>query len=155
VRSAVDYRYGLIFEGIQRNYLPTTANVPNAGSLQFGINIRNFSLGPMRVRAEEIDIRIGSRASPKLNKGELAGGILSRGAGRTITPAAFAPEQLKEFHGVTNVEGTADFSLVYGHPDSPPERRLRMTLALYLEFAEDGSRLAYSDNIIAEYDEPA
>jgi len=153
VRSAVDYRYGLIFDGIQRNYLPATANIPNAGGLQFGITIRNFSLGPMRCQMEDIDIRIGSRASPKFNKAEFAGGFLARGAGRTIQPGAFAPEELKEFYG-TNLEGTLDFSIVYGPPDGAPERRLRMTLRLYLEFAEDGSRMGYNDNIIAEFDEP-
>lgn len=154
VRTAVDYRYGLIFEGFRPQYLPATADVPNAGSLQFSVNIRNFSFGPMRCQMEDIDIRIGSRASPKWNKGEVTGGVLARGAGRSITPAAFAPEHIKEFYGMTNVEGTADFSIVYGHPDGAPERRLRMTLALYLEFASDGSRMGYTDNIIAEYDEP-
>ena len=153
VRTAVDYRYGLIFEGFRPQYLPATADVPNAGSLQFSVNIRNFSFGPMRCQMEDIDIRIGSRASPKFNKAEFAGGFLARGAGRTIQPGAFAPEELKEFYG-TNLEGTLDFSIVYGPPDGEPERRLRMTLKLYLEFAEDGSRMGYNDNIIAEYDEP-
>jgi hypothetical protein len=154
VRSAVDYRYGLVFEGLVPQYLSATDNYPNAGCLQFSINIRNFSLGPMRCRVEDIDIRIGSRASPRLNKAELGGGVLPRGAGRSIKPPAFSPEHLREFYGMANVEGTADFSIVYGHPDSAPERRLRMTLVLYLEFANDGSRLGHTDNITADYDEP-
>jgi hypothetical protein len=153
VRSAVDYRYGLNFEGIQRNYLSATDSIPNAGALQLGINIRNYSLGPILCQLEDIDIRIGSRASPKFNKAEFAGGLMFRGAGRTIQPGAFAAEDLKEFYG-TDLEGAIDFSIVYGHPDGAPERRLRMTLKLYLNFAEDGSRVGYSDNIIAEYDEP-
>jgi hypothetical protein len=106
-----DYRYGLTFEGIFPNFLPT--NEPAA--LQFGLQFRNFSSGPLQYHVEYFDFRIGSRSSPKVKRGELTS-YLPRGAGRTSSAVPFSKKDIVEFFG-TSVSGTLDFAVTYGPPD--------------------------------------
>jgi hypothetical protein len=83
--SAPDYRHGLIFEGLLPNFV-VTPNEPAA--LQFGLQFRNFSSGPMQYNVENFDIRVGSRSSPRLKRGELTS-YLPRGAGRISNTMPF------------------------------------------------------------------
>jgi hypothetical protein len=128
IKPEHDYRYGLTFEGLIPAYNE------DGGSLGIGIQVRNFSSGPIRYTIEEFDVRMGSRALPKIKKGMLTS-FMPRGAGRTSVAGMFSAEDLKEFVG-KRIEGTVNFSIVYGHPESAPVRRLTMELSVILEMKE-------------------
>jgi len=50
------------------------------------------------------------------------------------------------------VDGAVDFAVVYGHPEKPPARRLKMSLKISLIFNED-KRLGHADSIVEDVDE--
>jgi hypothetical protein len=151
VRSHLDYRYGLTFEGFVPNYQDPSFALASAGILGFAVQIRNFSPGPIRYEFEYFDIRIGTRALPRIKRRALVG-FMARGAGRTASTGAFTPEQLKEFVGKEDTKGTADFSIVYGSVDGPPERRLKMSLEILVVLGVD-KRLGFNYNITEETDD--
>jgi hypothetical protein len=147
VRSHHDYRYGLTFEGIIPNFDPAN----DEAMLQFGIQLRNFSAGPMRCKVEYFDVRIGTRALPQWDRGEPP--YLPRGAGRTANAVPFGKRDIKEFFGMRAI-GTATFAMIYGHPESDYERRLRIKLDINLVFKQDGAPpLGFAANIAEETDD--
>src|SRR5262249_43225590 len=77
IKAEHDYRYGLTFEGLTPNYDPNRDDA----TLQFGIQFRNFSSGPIRYVVEHFDVRIGTRSAPRLRKGQLTS-FLPRGGAR-------------------------------------------------------------------------
>jgi hypothetical protein len=106
VRTQRDYRWGLTFEGLAPRYTAPNEPIPDAGSLNFWIMLRNFSQSPVRYEFENIDIRIGTRAIPRIVHGTLIG-YMARGAGRTSTIKGFSSNQLKEFYGHGLADATA------------------------------------------------
>jgi hypothetical protein len=146
VRATQDYRYGLTFEGVVPLYNPTE----NEGTLALGITLRNYSSGPIRYDIDSLDLRIGTRSLPKVEKGILYG-HMARGAGRTSMPAAFNKSDIAEFMG-KRPTGTLEVSILYGHPEHPPVRRLRIIFDLLFVFSE--TNLGFSANIKEEKDEP-
>jgi hypothetical protein len=129
VRSVPDYRYGLTFEGIN----PNIDFLSDDAWLNFGVQVRNFSQAPIRYHIESFDVRIGTRALPKSEKQFT--GYLPRGSGKTISPAAFKKEDVREYFG-KRVTGTAEFAITYGHPERKPERRLRIGTKITLHIQE-------------------
>jgi hypothetical protein len=127
MRAFQDYQYALTFEGLAPFYEPK-----NEEALQFGIQFRNFSNGPLRFHIEKFQVLIGDRISP-IGKPPPATNFMPRGGGRMYKTQGFKRDSLREFFG-KKTTGTADFIIAYGHPEQPPVRRLKMTLELILEF---------------------
>jgi hypothetical protein len=142
-----DYRYGLTYEGCVPLYFPQKEEL-----LQFGLQLRNYSSGPLRSQLENFQILIDDRILP-YDKSTPLTTIMPRGGFRIFRTPPFKRSSLKDFFGQRKI-GRADFSILYGDPEQPPIRRLKMTLELILEFKEDGSSLAYADNILEESDKP-
>jgi hypothetical protein len=154
IRAHVDYRYGLTFEGIQPRYLPPqNVGFPNSGSLSFSISTRNFLQHPIHYVVEHIDIRLGTRAIPRIRSGNLTG-YLSRAAGKTISIQGFSQAELQEFYDADPARGTVEFAIVYGPPEGPPERRLKMEIEFYVILREGGNSIGWQENILSEADEP-
>jgi hypothetical protein len=61
IRSYQDYRYGLTFEGMS----PILDKDNEEAALQFSLQLRNYSMGPIQYAIEHFDVRIGSRALPE------------------------------------------------------------------------------------------
>ncbi len=157
----LDYRHGLTFEGMPPAYYGTNERLESLrGVLQFSVQLRNFSPGPIRYVLEDADIRIGTRSIPK-QKGALATAYMARGAGRTVRVPGFPAGTLAEFFGMGETKGTADFAIAYGAVDGPPTRRLKISIEFTAIFPQSGAidvatgqLLAYSDNLLSEVDEP-
>jgi hypothetical protein len=94
IRAHHDYRYGLVFDGFQFNYLSTDVLFPDAGLLSFAIQFRNFSPGPIKYMVESFDVRIGTRALPKPPQ---INGFLARGSGRTSRYRGFLKANSRNF----------------------------------------------------------
>jgi hypothetical protein len=120
--------------------------------LGFGIQLRNFSSGPIKYTVEEFDLRIANRALPKIPKGSLFG-FMARGAGRTSFSPAFKRSDFKELLG-RRLEGTANFAMTYGHPESPPARKLSISMAVYLEITIEAGPIGFGGSILDESDQP-
>jgi hypothetical protein len=154
VSAAAGYRYGLTFEGIQPRYLPPqNVGFPNSGSLSFSTSTRNFLQHPIHYVVEHIDIRLGTRAIPRIRSGNLTG-YLSRAAGKTISIQGFSQAELQEFYDADPARGTVEFAIVYGPPEGPPERRLKMEIEFYVILREGGNSIGWQENILSEADEP-
>ncbi len=154
IQTHQDYRYGLTFEGFLPTFMPVKSGMPNEGALQFGIQARNFGPGPIHYSLESVDIRIGTRASPKYTAHTIRG-YMARGGGRQARPESFQASEIAEYFGKGATRGTADFAICYGPPDGPSVRRLKISLELWIVLPEvGGAALGYSDNILSEVDEP-
>jgi hypothetical protein len=148
VKSTPDYRYGLTFEGLTPNF----DVLHEDGWLSFGVQIRNFSQAPIRYEIKQFDLRLETRTLPKLKMPPPA--YVARGAGRTATAGAFKKTDIQEFFG-KRVKGTAEFDIVYGHPEDDPLRRLQVTMEIILHIPEDVQPpFAFGANIVSEVDEP-
>jgi hypothetical protein len=148
VKAVQDYLYGLTFEGLVPAIAPDFDK--DDGELRFGIQLRNFSTGPIKYTVEDFDVRIGNRALPKLKKGDLVG-FMARGAGRTSHSPAFKRSDFKQLLG-QSLEGTANFSITYGHPEQPPVRRLSVSINLLLQIPENGP-IGFGAGILEEADQ--
>ena len=146
IRAAHDYRYGLTFEGVMPVYQPGHPE----GVLAFGINLKNYSSGPIRYTVEVFDVRVGTRALPKVQKGKLTS-FMPRGGGRTSTTVPFSAKDVQDF---TNgrVDGIISVAIVYGHPEESPVRRLSMELGVTLEIKEATKEIIFGSDIREESD---
>lgn len=152
VRTHLDYRHGITFEGIMLAYAPENMPISNVSGLHFSLSVRNFGPGPVRYEFRDIDIRLGTRALPKLSNGILHG-YMARGAGRVSRIPGFSSQQIKEFLGSEAVKGTIEFAIIYGAPEGEPLRRLKMSIEIHLIISEDGKAFGHQENIISEIDE--
>lgn len=130
VKIQPDYRYGLTFEGI----VPNIDVLNETGWLSFALQIRNYSQAPIRYTVEGFDFRIGTRALPKPKK--ILTGYLPRGSGKTISPSQFSKDEVREFFG-KRMQGTAEISVIYGHPEEKPIRRLRIGCDITIHLPKD------------------
>jgi hypothetical protein len=149
IKAAQDYRYGLTFEGMAPIYDSEISNDDDP-MLSVGLQLRNYSSGPIRYDIETFDVRIGTRSLPKMKKGLLYG-FMPRGGGRFSTNVGFKKSEIQEFMGKRST-GTVEVSISYGHPEHAPSRRLIMLFDLTIEFRE--GKLGFSSNIIEERDVP-
>ena len=143
-----DYRYGLTFEGLMP--LLTDAFDKDDSELGFGIQLRNYSSGPIKYTVEDFDVRIGNRAVPKLKKGALVG-FMARGAGRISNGGAFKRSDFAQLVG-QRLEGTVNLSITYGHPELAPVRKLSISIGLTLEIRA-AEPLLFGVSIIDESDQ--
>jgi hypothetical protein len=144
-----DYRYGLTFEGLMLHLLGTDFDKDDS-ELGFGIQLRNFSSGPIKYTVEDFDVRVGNRALPRVKKGALIG-FMARGSGRTSNSGSFKRSDFSQVIG-RRLEGTANLLISYGHPERPPVRRMSISIALILEIPESGP-IGFGANIIEESDQ--
>ena len=154
-----DYRFGLVFEGFNPNFVATNSGQPDPGSLNFLIQLRNFSSGPIRYTLESLVIQFGTRSIPKYKTNEVSG-YLARGSGRQARGQPFLADHIKEFYGKGLINGVAEFTVTYGPPEGPPVRRLKVEMALFLTIPQDGvvdhqrgMMVGWGANIISEKDE--
>jgi hypothetical protein len=153
IRTHPDYRWGLTFEGFEPRYTRLDAKVPEPGSLHFMLSLRNYLPYPIHYEFDHLDIRIGTRAIQRIQSGALAG-FMPRGGSRTSTIRGFVQSELKEFYGRTEaVKGSAEFSVIYGPPEGPPERRLKMAIDIHVLLLDDGNSFGWQENIISDADE--
>ncbi len=147
IRAESDYAYGLTYEGFVPVYEPRNEEA----ALQFGLQLRNYSTGPIRYSIETFDVRIEDRALPRFKSGSLSG-YLARGAGRTSRAVPFKRESIISFFGKRMI-GSAEVAITYGHPMAPPVRRLKISLELTLVF-NDPPPMGFIAAILDETDEP-
>jgi hypothetical protein len=119
-----DYRYGLTFGGV------IAIHDPIEGSIRMALAFTNHCPGPIRYSIEHFDVRLESRALPRYQKGFLTA-YLPRGGNKMSVTEAFTRDQITEFFG-RGVKGTAEATIVYGHPEKAPVRMLKLNLALGL-----------------------
>jgi hypothetical protein len=163
-RDVVALRHGITFEGVTATFNPAT---PEA-ALSFALNIRNFCPVPIRYYVESFDVKIETRTLPKKYESRSLQGFLSRGAGRVSSAVPFTFDHIKEFLG-RRLDGSLDFSIIYGDADRQPVRRLTMSIQLFLQFpalptplpmlpnasiAQGMFPLGFGHNIQSENDEP-
>jgi hypothetical protein len=158
VQTHLDYRYGLTFEGAVPQFIAADAGVPQAGCLGIGIQVRNFSPGPIGFTIEAADFRLGNRATKKYKANSISG-YMARGAGRTNNTGPFESKEIKDFYGAGLIEGTADVTYTYGPPEEPPRRRLKISLEIAVFIPKDGivkpeqgHMLGFNSNIVSEID---
>lgn len=144
-----DYRYGLTFEGVVPFYLPESAG--GDGSLGFGVQLRNWSSGPLRYEVQIFEVILNDRILPRVKKGLLKS-TMARGAVRTSKPENFKKETITDFID-KEVKGTLDIVIDYGHPERPLERQLKMSFDLALLLRNVGTP-QFSANIASESDLP-
>jgi hypothetical protein len=148
VKAEHDYRYGLTFEGFHLIVAPDFDS--EGGELRFGIGLRNFSSGPIKYAVDDLDVRIGKLALPLLLPGTLFG-FMARGSGRTSYSSAFQRKDFSQLIG-QRLEGTAKFSISYGHPELAPVRRLTISMGIVLEIRDTGLP-GFGFNILHESDD--
>jgi hypothetical protein len=144
VRAFDDYAYGLAYEGIGFG-LNTDAD---DAALQIALSLRNVGPGPIKYVIERYDVIIGNRTIG--NKGQGHTGFIPRAVVRHCRHPAFLKKDIGEFLG-KDVQGTLEVSLVYGHPDRAPTRRLKLNVDLHLNLGKDQG---LADVIRSESDEP-
>lgn len=150
VKSEPDYRYGLTFEGL---YPALNTNREDRW-FALGVQIRNFSQAPIRYNVERFDLRIGTRSLSASQSTRPLRGYLARGGGKISGLPSFHKNDLKEFFGKPAV-GSAECSIIYGHPEQKPVRRLIIKMEINLEFRDDGEPpFGFGADILDEIDEP-
>jgi hypothetical protein len=150
VRVALDYRYGLTFDGI----MPAVDLLNDETWFSVAVQLRNSSQAPIRYAVTEFDVRIGSRALPKPERPMTS--VLARGAAKTSSPSRFSKNEMREFFG-KRMKGTADITVVYGHPEEKPVRKLTIKAELLLHFPLEGEHqqpFGWGADIISEVDDP-
>jgi hypothetical protein len=158
VSPAADYRYGLTLEQIGVLFYPRDDNC-----LQFTLMLRNVSPGPVHYDVDMFDIRITSRVSPKIKRGDLSA-YMARGAMRGANMTPFRRSDIIEFYG-RSVMGTLDFIVKYGAPDEDPVRQLTMSWTIFLQFPNADAiaaqppngtpmQIGFNSIIVSEKDEP-
>jgi hypothetical protein len=162
IYSHQDYRYGLTFDGIIAAYDPSSED----SALLFALQVHNYSMGPMLYEVMTFDVLIEDRTLPRLKKGELKG-YMPRGGAKVSGRVPFKKETISAFSGRT-VKAVIDITIVYGHPERPPERQLVLKIDATLTFTEQTQlaipglpamptalpSLRFAHNIIEERDEP-
>src|SRR4051812_26225740 len=93
-----------------------------------------------------------SACCPPVEEGKLKG-YIPRGGARISRNVPFDRDDIKEFFGKV-VKGTIDLAIIYGHPEKPPVRRLKMGFDITLDFTDKEGKMGYSENITSEKDEP-
>jgi hypothetical protein len=150
IRVAPDYRYGLTFEGVTTNL----SQHHEEQWLQLGVQIRNYSQAPIRYIIDRFDLRIGTRALAPSPQDRPLRGNLPRGGVKIGNLPAFKKDDLREFFGKQSV-GRAECSIIYGHPEQKPIRRLTITLNVHFEFGSTGDPpFGFAADIMDEVDEP-
>lgn len=140
-----DYAYGLTYEGVGLGWDPSN---PDA-MLQLSVMLRNFNAVPTKYRVEKFDVVVSGRTLDPTQHPNTAY-FIPRGGARLYRAPAFVENQVKDLQD-KRITGYLDFSIVYGHPNGAPERRLRMKVQLSALLSDPP---AYADRILHEADEP-
>lgn len=154
-----DLKYGLTFEGIQISVNPAIEDA----FLQFSLNVRNYSSGPLKYEIEKFDIILERVTLPPLGSKTLYG-YLARGGGKASGRDPFRRSDLSRFFG-QQAKGTLYVAILYGNAEKEFVRKLEMNFDLYLDFTRLTPEninlqvfspfpvVGFSNNITSEKDE--
>lgn len=140
-----DFSHGLWMESVSMGF--EQDNEP--ACLQLTINVRNVSQVPLWFKMEKFDVIVANRAIGRKTLPDITVRV-PRVAVRGFRHPAFKRDDLREFIGQT-VEGSIEFSMLYGRIGQPFTRRLRTRLDTELRLTDKPS---YGDSIVEEIDEP-
>jgi hypothetical protein len=147
-RISFDYAYGLSLENIT---LGLDDDGRGDAALQFGLNLRNATSGPIKYYVEEFDVIVNDRtAALPLFKNR--GGPLPRDARTIFFYPPFSKSVLEECR--PRAAGLIKFTITYGHPEAGYSRRAKKRLSFNARL-DNKVGLAYvvedeSDEAIAE-----
>jgi len=117
--------------------------------LQFAIRLRNYGAAPVKCQITKADIRIEDRALPEYKK--MKPSYLPRGGCKDMRLIPFKRSSLQEFFGKKQ-KGTAEFIIIYGHPEEPPVREMRVKAELHIALSDDGDNLGFVAGAVDERD---
>ncbi len=140
-----DFDCGLLFEGCVPVYAPSDTRA----ALQLGVRLHNYTGGPLGFSVEKFEMNIGGRPFPHHLGTD--SGVMPRGGTRVYKTSSFPQSDLKDYQN-KNITGSIELSIIYGHPDKEPLRRLETTLEIHLDFTQPGS-LGYAESTLKESDE--
>jgi hypothetical protein len=118
------YACGLVYEGIAQSY---DLEKPEA-AFQVGVRLRNATDRPLQYRAVRFEVVIGGTPVVSPASGG-SGGIIPRGATRRYVCAPLNKDQWENFRDKTG-RGSINLEFLYGHPDGPFVRRLKMSISI-------------------------
>jgi hypothetical protein len=136
VRSQESFEYGLRYTEVSVGHDFQSAQ----WGLQICIGLANSSRGPIRYQVERMDVIIGNSALPNKTFANTGGVIPLMGA-RIFRDAVFPPSVIAHLMGGKH-EGTVEMSIIYGHADSEPTRRLIFKLGIWVDVQTTGCRIA-------------
>lgn len=142
VRVYHDYAYALAFEIANPLIDPD-----KPGFIMANFSFRNVGAGPAKCLMEDMRVILDGRTAdhPITVSREF---IVPRGTAKAYRSAAIPWDQTR-----TRLEGTADITLLYGHPDIGYERKLRLKFELGVGI-QNGAPVALTAGIISEIDSP-
>jgi hypothetical protein len=143
VQIEPSYGYSLAYEGLGIAFEEDNEEA----ALQLGLNLRNVGSGPLRYKFERFDVIVENRTIGR--NVPLSGGFIPRAAARVYKHPAFRKQDIKDFIGTT-ANGFVEISVVYGNPELPPVRRLKMKIDVYMRLS---TGFSIADNIVDESDE--
>lgn len=141
VRVVHEYAYALTQAGIA--LLPTEKE-----GVTYALNFANVGAGPIRLQVEEFRITLGGRTGPEEEK--FPDLFLPRAAVKQYRFPTFTKENLP---GAEPAKGAIVFTGVYGHPEFPPVRRIKLRINIQLGI-EPGGVLKTGESIQVESDTP-
>lgn len=135
VRVFHEYAYGLAFE--------TTAfgNTENSDEFVIGFSFRNAAAGPMKCLLEDMRIVVDGRTDNH------PAGVLRELVMTRIGAKAFISPRIKKDPNKDSLVGSADITILYGHPDAEFIRKYRLKCDLSIKLAGEFS-LCSSANIV-------
>jgi hypothetical protein len=143
IKPVLDYAHSIVLDG---NQLAFDRNAKKTDfAIQYGINVRNVSNGPICVEVHDYRVIINGRTIPDSNLIKL---ILPRLGAKGIVSGAFTRDAIKE-----RAEGTATLTLHYGPLDGPAVRKYVLKMALSF-VVQPGGDLGVAQHIISEDDTP-
>lgn len=134
IKPERDYSYRLCYERLSIGYDPQS----NDASLQIGIFLRNCCSHPLRFNVVDFLVILDNRTVPTSAMVNY-GSILSPMGTRLFRFPPF-PNTAVNHSGRST--GEVRFTILYGHPDDEPERKLSMKLSIDVVISDQGPRSA-------------
>ncbi|MCI0556689.1 MAG: hypothetical protein L0287_37595 [Anaerolineae bacterium] len=142
-RMAFDYSYGIALDEV----IPAHDEGNEMNCLEFRFQIRNVAPGPMKYKAERIDVIIGDRIRTSRD----IVGILPRNSWIQLKIGGFEKTMVNALDDRT--VGTHEFSIIYGHPQDEYSRRAKKKIRFDL-VKKDGKVTGAPWVILEENDDP-
>lgn len=142
VRVFHDYAYALAYEAATPGLDPEQPDL-----ISFVFVFRNVGVGPIKARVEDLRVIFDGRTAdhPEMMSKEF---IVPRVTAKTYRSALIPWDKKKN-----RANGTADITILYGHPEIGYERKLRIKLELAMGI-ENERPVGFSAGIISETDSP-
>lgn len=138
-----EYSYGIALDEI----VPSHDKDNQINSLEFRFHIRNVAPGPLKYKAERVDVIIGDRIRTERN----LIGVLPRTSWTQLMVGGFDQEVVGSLEDRT--AGVYEMSIIYGHPDDEYSRRAKKRIRFEL-IKRDNIISNAPWRILEESDEP-